>query len=1101
MSQRQDDLQTEDEVYSAPLRRIFASLDKRSVLQDVRTLVLDGLPVPANLVADIILTDRFNVSILSIRECLHLNERKLMQVIQHAVRPTRPEGTPRIKGIYHFSPRSEAPRGAVRRRYRDWWGSRIGSRSPSQSSSSSSASSDDEEDVLQTPAEQNEWYGSSGRFFKHTLDDGWAQTLQKCEGIIAFDAVLCRGPRHDVNLYSANEGKLAPEAPLLGPAVATVALGPRGCDGCHSSPEGPAIWGQSPDLQFPLLNPMPLHVSSVAAAKRPVQIPGQHPCLIHAQVNLSPHQTAVRPPQGSLTGPVRPPEREKSVPGVSKDCWECGPTCASCKLDCQHTCQSCQGDYCIDHNEGCSATMRTPRLPGDKITLPQSALEQLLAAAPLQAVPPNPRVHTTTFDPFNPHTFAAESRARQQIENRQHQLPHPLTFRIVNPQNGRYVYAGIREFSAAENEVALSALLRESLGIQDTEFELDANGATQNTDEGEAQDQPSPSPAVTVHAKQLPKGTYVRLRPLEAGYDPEDWKALLERHLRDNFTTLTVNEVLNVPGTRNEAFRFLVDKVYPEGDGICVVDTDLEVDIVALSEEQARETLQKRLERAARAPGTTSGSSVGGVLAVGEDVSAQVLPGEYVDYELREWNREDTLDVELVTEDPSLCLFVSPLGARQQSRPRADMHVWGDFSSQSPKRVKIHSTNVALEGAEALYISAHVNSITSGPEDAAPTQQPPAQYHLRITANKLDGEEETEEAHEDGDVQCQNCRQWVPQRTLVLHENFCLRNNVLCSQCNNVFQKRSPEWENHWHCSHDSAHGDDTSSKLTHDSIFHSAYSCPDCSAQFEGLPALAQHRTTECPGKLILCQFCHLLVPQKGEADPDLNDPEVMLSGLTPHELSDGGRTTECHLCNKIIRLRDMNTHLRHHDLERVSRPAPRICLNQNCGRTLSSVSNTCLGLCSICYGPLYVDTYDPEGKALRRRIERRYLSQMMTGCGKPWCQNEYCKTGKHNAKPADGSPAPMGVANIMKVTRPLVDAINFKPEVPNTSPLYFCTDETGQIRRNLAEMLSAEGSADGKNYALAWCVAAAEAAGGDLEKAREWLAKWAPTQGETSR
>jgi hypothetical protein len=123
-----------------------------------------------------------------------------------------------------------------------------------------------------------------------------------------------------------------------------------------------------------------------------------------------------------------------------------------------------------------------------------------------------------------------------------------------------------------------------------------------------------------------------------------------------------------------------------------------------------------------------------------------------------------------------------------------------------------------------------------------------------------------------------------------------------------------------------------------------------------------------------------------------------------------------------------------------------------------------------------------------------------MMTGCGKPWCQNEYCKTGKQNSKSADGSPAPMGVADIMKVTRPLVDAINFNPEVPNTSPMYFCTDETGQIRRNLAEMLSAEGSADGKVYALAWCVAGAEAAGGDLEKSREWLAKWAPTQSELS-
>ncbi|KAJ5273965.1 hypothetical protein N7478_009090 [Penicillium angulare] len=751
-----------------------------------------------------------------------------------------------------------------------------------------------------------------------------------------------------------------------------------------------------------------------------------------------------------------------------------------------------------------AAPEKTPRLPGDKITLPQSALEQLLAAAPLQAISPNPnsRVHTTAFDPFNPHTFAAESRARQQVEHRQQQLPHPLTFRIVNPQNGRFVYAGIREFSAAENEVALSALLRESLGIEDEiEPAAEVNGDTEITDAREIEDAlPSTSPSVTVHAKQLPKGTYVRLRPLEAGYDPEDWKALLERHLRDNFTTLTVNELLTVPGTRSEAFRFLVDKVYPEGDGICVVDTDLEVDIVALSEEQARETLQKRLERATRAPGTTSGSSVGGVLSLGEEVAAQVLPGEYVDYELRDWNREDTIRIELINESPNVCLFVSPLGARQQGRPRSDMHVWGDFSTQSPKTLEIRSTNVALEGAEALYISAHVLSLISESENPTQTQQSPVQYSLRIATGESQekSEEDESEDHEPGDVQCKNCQQWVPERTLMLHENFCLRNNILCTQCQNVFQKRSPEWENHWHCPHDSSHGNDEPSKQSHDSIFHNSYACTDCEVQFEGLPSLAQHRTTECPGKLILCQFCHLLVPQKGDSDPDLHDPEVMLSGLTPHELVDGGRTTECHLCAKIIRLRDMNTHLRHHDLERLSRPPPRICLNKNCARTLGSVSNESLGLCRTCFGPLYANTYDPEGKALQRRIERRYLSQLLTGCGKAWCQNSFCKTGKSKSKSPAG-PETMSMPEIKEATRPLVESISVKPDVANLSSFYLCTDETGQVRRNLAEMIYAEGSASGdKRYNFSWCVAGVEAAGGDLEKTREWLAKWAPAEGE---
>ncbi|CAG8948387.1 unnamed protein product [Penicillium salamii] len=361
---QQNETQTEQEIYAAPLKNIFRSLERQHILQDVRTLVLDGLSVPADLVAHLMLSDRFNVNILSIRECRNLDERKLMEIIQHAVRPNRPAGTPRVKGIYHFSP-TQASQVVARPKYRDWWSTRAQtSRSPSQTPSISET----------TPAKrQNEWYSPTGKLFKHSLEEGWAQVLQECEGIIAFDATLCRGPRHTQHSETLDSPEQVP-----GPAVATVALGPRGCDGCHSSPEGPAIWGQSPDVQFPLLSPPPLHSSTIAAAKRPELIPGEHPVLIarcadcltnrwchrcnkwfcgnclpnpqRIQVNLSPHQTA------HATSPESE-EHERMERGVSKDCWECGPTCASCKRECQHTCQGCQGDYCIQHNEGCSKTL------------------------------------------------------------------------------------------------------------------------------------------------------------------------------------------------------------------------------------------------------------------------------------------------------------------------------------------------------------------------------------------------------------------------------------------------------------------------------------------------------------------------------------------------------------------------------------------------------------------------------------------------------------------------------------------------------------------------------------------------------------------------
>lgn len=323
-SERMDESLTEDEFYAGPLRGIFTNLERRSILASVRTLVLDGLSVPADLVADIIVTDRFNVNILSIRECLHMNERKLMQVLQYAVRPGRPKGTPKVKGIYHFTPR-KFNKDLSRSRYtasrREWWKSQLASMSRSktstnQDSNSVSASSKRDTDHL------NEWYKPSGRIFRGTIEDGWAQTIQKCEGIIAFDAVLCRGPRHNIDLYSSsNNSQPRPDGGLLGPAIATVALGPRGCDGCHTSPEGPAIWGESPDELFPLLCPPPLHSSKVVDAKRPVP-EGEKAvliarcedclknrwchrcnkwfccnCLPHPEevmVHLSPHQTAVR---------------------------------------------------------------------------------------------------------------------------------------------------------------------------------------------------------------------------------------------------------------------------------------------------------------------------------------------------------------------------------------------------------------------------------------------------------------------------------------------------------------------------------------------------------------------------------------------------------------------------------------------------------------------------------------------------------------------------------------------------------------------------------------------------------------------------------------
>ncbi|KAK3072437.1 hypothetical protein LTR53_006805 [Teratosphaeriaceae sp. CCFEE 6253] len=766
-----------------------------------------------------------------------------------------------------------------------------------------------------------------------------------------------------------------------------------------------------------------------------------------------------------------------------------------------------------------SRSHHTP-LSGDKILLPPSALEALLSASSTSAAE-SARSDLPAYDPYNSATYSAYRQAESQYQDQRQQLPYPLTFRLVNPENGRVVYAGIREFSAEEGEVVLSPFLRETLGLKDdTRGEIPIDG-----EDGEAIGDVQ-SPIITIHAKQLPKGTFVKLRPLEAGYNPEDWKALLEQYLRQNYTTLTSGEVLVVTGGRGmggkkEEFRFLVDGFKPDADGICVVDTDLEVDIEALNEEQARETLKRIAARMNRAPGTHEGSSAGGELDIFKAQEGQVLPGEYVDYELSSWSKTQPLELGLQGEDDDVDvdLLVNPLSATQRGKPRLDEYVFADFDGRPRKRIRLEASNATMDHAEALYVSVHAFS----PPIAHPNghsngdQIRPRRFTLRAkhpdvpdkpTDTTIDG---SDVPPNEGDARCKNCHQWIPGRTMMLHENFCLRNNILCPKgCGQVFQKRSPAFEQHWHCPHDSAHGNTTLSHQKHDTLYHPSevLRCSDCSTQetFSTLPALAQHRTTTCPGKLILCRFCHLEVPQEG--DPDIPNAEALLSGLTPHELADGARTTECHLCAKIVRLRDMEIHLRNHDLDRFSRPPPRPCRNANCSRTLDVCSKSGdtragtrmgqgpgndIGLCSVCFGPLYVSMYDPEGKALRRRIERRYLQQLVTGCGRLWCRNEYCKTGRKNA----GVEGSVSTKDALPMIKPWLEGLARSSQ---STALHFCTDEKAQRQRNLAGMLAAEdGGPMGKGgYGLEWCVGALEAEGGDLDGARLWLKNWAPHRGE---
>jgi len=357
-----DENLTEDDFYSGPLRGVFSCLLRRNILQDVQTLVLDGLSVTAELCNDIIQDACYSVQILSIREVKSLNHGKLRQTLQYACRPSRPEGTPRLKALYVFGskdvakPSVDAPE---RRNISSEWNHK------SQRALTSSLES-----------EGDAWWHQKGGMVRPKRDmDGWATCLLACQGIIAFDAILCEGPRH---YNSPAFGQVSTQGPGE-PEIAIFAL--SACEGCGKSPEG-MIEARGARHRLPLLSPPPILSSSLRAATTPMQ-PAQSfaarckQCL-HDRFCMGCNkwwcESCYTPPSHSVNqtetvvaldddGVMTVSEYSgggvsivKPKALVTKSCWECGQNCESCIDHTQRMCRRCGGGYCVTHNEGCTLT-------------------------------------------------------------------------------------------------------------------------------------------------------------------------------------------------------------------------------------------------------------------------------------------------------------------------------------------------------------------------------------------------------------------------------------------------------------------------------------------------------------------------------------------------------------------------------------------------------------------------------------------------------------------------------------------------------------------------------------------------------------------------
>jgi hypothetical protein len=268
---------------------VFAALKRRNILQDVQTLVLDGLSVTSELVSEIILDDSFNVRLLSIREVQNLNERKLMQALEYSVRPTRPAGMPRLKGLYFFG-KKEVSLSAVSPNTGN--SNRITENAPNSQASGGVAVVHGAQIGAQLNQRSRAALSNSLRQTEADTDAvfpvvrkspmrGWAETILACSGLISFDATLCTGPRHIFNTeIPADQKRWYEEYEAHLPAsLARAAL--QGCCICQAAPEWAFNRDHVPMKTIPLQGRPPLHSSLPKVATKPEK--GQaraKPCLV-----------------------------------------------------------------------------------------------------------------------------------------------------------------------------------------------------------------------------------------------------------------------------------------------------------------------------------------------------------------------------------------------------------------------------------------------------------------------------------------------------------------------------------------------------------------------------------------------------------------------------------------------------------------------------------------------------------------------------------------------------------------------------------------------------------------------------------------------------
>lgn len=732
-----------------------------------------------------------------------------------------------------------------------------------------------------------------------------------------------------------------------------------------------------------------------------------------------------------------------------------------------------------------------------------------------------------------------------------HSLPSPLTFCITNPLTKQFTHVGIREFSADEGTAIIPSVIASRIGLKEQQpvyiqlvelpkasflslsvsdpssediSENTLNGSNNNASYTEVDDWKALLEAQLQSAYTvLTKGDTLYIN------DP----ANPSRHFKCLVSELKPADAVLIVDTDID-----LDIVHENNTNNELGGSSSKGKFASKSNSNSKSTLSKsNFSSEPLVIDFSKNPATKATTVTIPQISSEELPNQK--FVIKSWNKNFPLTISIsnlknekntdspnhdITSDPNfLNMFVSP----SQFAYSSSAFTWSTLltTNQREKTLSIKPTDPYLPSSLPPINSSsdngdnhsdnqdsHLYAVLSIPQNT-PTK---FSYHDVIVSFSQDISSSSSSDDDDGDAsmtdahpdtkQCQNCQNFVPARSYQLHLTFCERNNIRCPKgCNQLFLRKDGGIpKSHWHCEECQEHNNNNNSSLS--SIFgnteqshqfhiqkvHTPVHCDACEqteSLFSNTIDLALHKTTTCPAKLHICQFCHLKLPQ------GVASPVDILEGYTGHESFCGSKTTDCPTCKKAVRLRDLSAHMMIHNFQRLSnKPPSNICSNINCLRVLENESPQTkppYGLCAMCYGPLHNSTHDPTGNRIKQRVERRYVIQLTRGCGKPFCTNyETCATAMGLKLKMPEVMAK--VKELMEMKEDNDESFLNSTTTTKNDPVNqrfktvkFCVDETTLKRKMFVDLISEIEHL----YSKEWAAKAIHLAKGNEAEARKWL------------